>query len=128
MKEAIPVPQLFSYEENFGFTQCVVKDNLIFVTGQGGIDKEGLVVSDSIERQTEVVFENIQHALKAAQSDLKDILTMTCYIVDIKKNGPLFWSTRKRMMPTVHFTSATIGIAALADPRLLIEVQCIACR
>lgn len=128
VKEVIHVPQLFSYEAHYGFEQCVAENNLVFVTGQRGINKEGVIVSDDIERQAEITFQNIQHALRAAKTDLENILSMTCYIVDIKKNGPLFWSTRMRMMPTVYFTSATIGVAELADPRSLIEIQCIASR
>ena len=126
-KETIPVPELCSYAE-YGFMQCVTKDQLVFVTGQRGVDKEGRIVADDIGKQTETVFNNIQYALKASGSDLNNILSMTCFIVDIKKNGPLFWATRKKMMPTTSYTSATIGIAELADPRSLIEIQCVACR
>jgi 2-iminobutanoate/2-iminopropanoate deaminase len=127
-KEVITVPELFSYDEKFGFTQCVAMDRLIFITGQSGIDKKGRIISEDIEKQTEATFNNIQYALKAAGSDLKNILSMTCFIVDIKKNGPQFWEVRKRMMPTSSYTSATIGIVELADPKLLIEIQCTAFR
>lgn len=126
-KKVILVPELFSYD-HYGFTQCVALDKLIFITGQAGIDKEGKVVSDDIEQQTIATFKNIEYALKAADSDLSKILAMTCYLVDIKKNGPKFWETRKRMMPVSSYTSATIGISELADPQLLIEIQCTAYR
>lgn len=126
-KEIIHVPELFSYDE-YGFEQCIALDKLIFVTGQAGMNKEGKVVSDSIEEQAEMAFNNIKYALSAAGSSLNNVLAMTCFIVNIKKNGPLFWAIRKKMMPTTSYTSATIGIVELADPKLLIEIQCTAYR
>lgn len=124
-KKIIPVPHLFSYQK-LGFENCVTFDQLIFITGQAGIDKDGHVVSGEMQKQAETTFINIEHALKAAGSDLSKLLMMTCYIVDISKNGPDFWEVRKKMIPAANFTSASIGISALADPKLLIEVQCIA--
>lgn len=125
MKQVIPVPELRSYED-FGFSQCVKSGNLIFVTGQAGIDKQGTCVAEDMTKQAERTFENIQFALKAAGSNLENILSMTCYIVDIASNGPAFWSVRKRIMPKMAYTSASIGVAALADPKLLLEIQCVA--
>ncbi len=127
LKEVIQVPHLFSYSQ-YGFEQCIAFNNLLFITGQAGIDKDGHVIADDIETQTEIAFKNIEYALKAGGSSLDQILSMTCYIVDIQKNGSGFWTMRKKIMPTSAYTSATIGISGLAMPKLLIEVQCIAAR
>lgn len=124
-KEIISVPQIFSYK-HLGFENCITFNKLVFITGQAGIDKNGKVISDKITDQAEKTFKNIEEALKQAGSDLAKLLMMTCYIVDIQHNGPSFWDIRKKMIPSGTFTSATIGISALADPRLLVEVQCIA--
>jgi enamine deaminase RidA (YjgF/YER057c/UK114 family) len=53
---------------------------------------------------------------------------MTSFIVDIGKNVAAFWKVRKEVMPDASYTSATIGVAGLVDPRLLLEVQCTAVR
>jgi enamine deaminase RidA (YjgF/YER057c/UK114 family) len=124
-KKVIHVPELFPYT-HYGFENCVTLGQLIFITGQAGMDKEGNIVAEDIKAQSEASFRNIKHALKAAGSDLSKILSMTCYIVDIEKNGPSFWEVRKKMIPSQNYTSATIGVAALANPKLIIEVQCIA--
>jgi enamine deaminase RidA (YjgF/YER057c/UK114 family) len=126
-KNIISVPDLFSYAQ-YGFEHCVTFQRLIFITGQAGINKNGEVISELIEKQAEATFENIQYALKAAGSNLHKLLSMTCYIVDIQKNGPAFWTVRKKMMPSTGYTSATIGVSALADPKLLLEIQCIGYR
>lgn len=124
-KKVIEVPELLSYEK-YGFTQCVQYNGLIFITGQAGQDNEGRLVGADIETQTKQLFKNIQYALEAANSSLESILAMTSYIVDIEKNGPLYFARRKMCMPVSSYTSTSVGVAALALPELLIEVSCIA--
>lgn len=127
MKKVVNVPELLTYDQ-YGFTQCVNYGDLIFLTGQAGQDKEGQIVGADIESQTKQVFKNIEYALKAAGSDLTEILTMTSYVVDMHKNGLGYFNTRKACMPNTSFTSTSIGVAALAIPGLLIEVSCIAAK
>lgn len=124
-KEVIEVPELLSYDK-YGFTQCVRYNDLIFVTGQAGEDKNGNLVGKDIESQTRQLFKNIEHALRATNSDLSQILAMTSYIVDMEKNGLAYFTTRKLCMPVSSYTSTSVGVAALANPGLLIEVTCIA--
>ena len=71
------------------YSQAVVYNGLVFVSGQLSIDpltqekKLG-----SIEEQTEQVLHNVSEILKAANSDLSRVLKMTVYVADIN-----FWST-----------------------------------
>lgn len=125
-KEAIHVPGARNWEKEFGFQPAVKFGNFIYLTGHVGCDQQGHCVSDALEPQVEKVFENLQATLTAAGSDLSKMLQMTCFIVDILRNGPPFWAMRKRIMPNTLFTSASIGIHELADPRLLLEIQGIA--
>ncbi|WP_454782125.1 RidA family protein [Legionella sp. WA2022007384] len=124
-KNVIEVPELLSYEK-YGFTQCVQYNELIFVTGQAGQDKEGKIVGLDIESQTRQLFQNIEYALHAANSSLEHILAMTSYIVNIEKNGLAYFTTRKNCIPVSSYTSTSIGVTALALPDLLVEVTCIA--
>ena len=96
------------------------------MTGQAGQDKEGKIIGYDIESQTRQLFKNIGYALHAANSGLEQILNMTSYIVDIEKNGPVYFASRKKCMPLSSYTSTSIGVAALAIPKLLVEVSCIA--
>jgi len=51
---------------------------------------------------------------------------MTSFIVDLAKNGQGYVEARKKILTQPTYTSATIGIAALMIPDLLLEVQCAA--
>jgi 2-iminobutanoate/2-iminopropanoate deaminase len=125
-KRVVKVPGSRNWEAEFGFHPAVKFGNMVYLTGHVGCDNKGVCVSDALEPQVIKVFENLQATLAAAGSDLSKMLQMTCFIVDILRNGPPFWALRKKLMPNTAFTSASIGIHELADPRLLIEIQGVA--
>jgi 2-iminobutanoate/2-iminopropanoate deaminase len=66
------------------YSQAVVYDGLVFVSGQLSINpKTGEKMLGSIEEQTEQALMNVAEILKAADSDLDRVLRMTVYISDI---------------------------------------------
>ena len=70
------------------YSQAVVCNGLVFVSGQLSIDPQtGERKLGSIEQQTEQVLQNVREILKAANSDLNRVLKMTLYVSDIS-----FWS------------------------------------
>ncbi|MGI9066634.1 MAG: RidA family protein [Pyrinomonadaceae bacterium] len=69
------------------YSQAVVCNGLVFVSGQLSIDPQtGEKKLGSIEQQTEQVLQSVGEILKAANSDLSQVLKMTVYISDIN-----FW-------------------------------------
>ena len=66
------------------YTQAIVHNNMIYVSGQLPIDpKTGRKKIDSIEQQTEQALKNLSEILKAANSDLSKVVKTTVYISDI---------------------------------------------
>ncbi len=66
------------------YSQAVVHDGLVFVSGQLAIDpKTGEKKLGSIEEQTEQALSNVHKILKAAGSDWNRVLKMTLYVSDI---------------------------------------------
>jgi 2-iminobutanoate/2-iminopropanoate deaminase len=67
------------------YSQAVVYNGLVFVSGQLSIDPlTGEKKLGSIEEQTEQVLKNIAEILKAANSDFSRVLKMTVYVADIE--------------------------------------------
>ena len=67
------------------YSQAVVHNGLVFVSGQLSIDPlTGEKKLGSIEEQTEQVLKNIAEILKAANSDFSRLLKMTVYVADIE--------------------------------------------
>jgi 2-iminobutanoate/2-iminopropanoate deaminase len=70
------------------YSQAVVCNGLVFVSGQLSIDPQtGEKKLGSIEEQTEQALKNVAGILKAAGSDLSLVLKMTVYISDINLWG-----------------------------------------
>jgi 2-iminobutanoate/2-iminopropanoate deaminase len=66
------------------YSQAVVYNGLVFVSGQLSIDPQtGEKKLGSIEEQTEQALNNVSEILKAAGSDLSLVLKMTVYISDM---------------------------------------------
>lgn len=125
VKQVIQASGVLPYEP-FGFTNCVRFKDVLYLSGIAAIDPEGKVVGADIQTQTQETYRNIQKVLRAAGSDLDQILQMTSFIVDLPSNGSAYVATRKKILTRTAYTSATVGVAALMIPGLLLEVQCIA--
>lgn len=69
-----------------GLKVGVGDSELIFVTGQIAMDKDGNAVApDNITKQTEFVFKNIQSILREGGASLDDIVKAVIYVKDISK-------------------------------------------
>ena len=125
MKQVIQASGVMPYEP-YGFTGCVRFGDILYLSGISAMDLQGRVMGDDIETQTVHTYRNIERVLQAGGSSLDRILQMTSFVVDLAKNGARYVATRKTILTRPTYTSATIGIAALMVPGLLLEVQCTA--
>lgn len=69
---------------------------------------------------------NLRLALESADASMDEVAKMTFFIVDLSPEamGPLFEASAEVFGPEPQMTAVTmIGVAALADPRLKIEVE-----
>ena len=122
----IATPGMLAYEP-FGFTNCVRSGDLLFLSGISALREDGTVIgAGDIDVQTRATFDNIAAVLRAAGSGLDRIVQMTSFVVDLPRNGHPYVAARRRILTAPTYTSATIGVAALMIPGLLLEVQCIA--
>jgi len=125
VKQVIQASGVLAYEP-FGFTNCVRFKDVLYLSGISALDPEGKVVGNDIETQAQETYRNIQKVLRAAGSDLDQILQMTSFVVDLAANGAGYVGARKKILTRPTYTSATIGVSALMVPGLLLEVQCTA--
>lgn len=69
-----------------GIKLDIGESEIIFVTGQIAMDKEGNAVAPSdIPKQTEFIFNNIIKILQEGEASLKDIVKAVIYVKDISK-------------------------------------------
>jgi len=68
------------------YSQAVIYDGLLYISGQGPIDpRSGNLIKGSIEDETRVTLENIKTIVEDAGAKMKDVLKVTCYLSDMKE-------------------------------------------
>lgn len=98
---------------------------MIFVTGQIAQDKNGNVVCEDIEGQTEYVFECIQKILKEADSSLDDVVKAQIFLTDINdfsKVSPI----RNKYFANSKPVSTLVEVNSLVKKGCKIEIEVIA--
>ena len=67
------------------YSQTIVHENLVYVSGQLPIDpRTGRKISGPIEEQAKQALENLSEILKAANSDICQVIKTTIYLSDIE--------------------------------------------
>jgi 2-iminobutanoate/2-iminopropanoate deaminase len=70
------------------YSQAVIHNGLIYISGQGAIDPQTNEVKlGTIEEETQLVLENIRIILEEAGSSLNKVLDVTVYLLDMKEYG-----------------------------------------
>jgi 2-iminobutanoate/2-iminopropanoate deaminase len=65
------------------FSPAVRFGELLFVSGQGPIDKNGKVIPGDIRAQTRATLENFKRIMEAAGSDMNRVLQTTVYLKEL---------------------------------------------
>ena len=101
----------------------------IYISGQVALDEKGeLVGRGDIRAQTRKVFENLKVALAAAGAGFEDVVKLTYYIVGYRPEqlGPIR-EVRSEYLSKAHPPASTlVGVEALFQPDVLIEVEAVA--
>ncbi len=66
------------------YSQGIISGNLIFLSGQIGIDPKTNTLSENIEGQANQVFKNIGEILNEAMLDYTSVVKTTLFIKDMK--------------------------------------------
>ncbi|GAA0820638.1 RidA family protein [Streptosporangium amethystogenes subsp. fukuiense] len=89
-------------------------------------DEFGTVTLD-IAEQTRAVIENIKDILRAAGADLRDLVQVTAYLVNINDFGG-YNAVYAEYFDEAGPTRTTVAVHQLPHPHLLIEIQAVAYR
>jgi 2-iminobutanoate/2-iminopropanoate deaminase len=107
------------------YSQGVVHGDLVFVSGQLGIDPEsGEVVEGGIGAQTERTMQNVSAVLAAAGSSLTNVLQVSIFLVDLGDFAAMNEVYAKHVGPDFP-ARATVQIGALPSGAL-VEIAVVA--
>jgi 2-iminobutanoate/2-iminopropanoate deaminase len=106
------------------FSDGIVAGNTLYIAGQEGTDAADKLMAGGIGPETTAALDNIQRVLKVAGFELKDVVSVTVYLADIRE-FPDMNKIYKSVMPDPKPARATIQAAALVN-NARIEISAIA--
>jgi enamine deaminase RidA (YjgF/YER057c/UK114 family) len=111
------------------YTHVVVGtgSRMVFVAGQVAENEQGSIVSPDFAAQAGQAFANLRRALESAGVDVTCTARITIYVVDLTDELlPAIEAARAEVFGEHKPADALVGVAALAHPGCLIEVDAIA--
>ncbi len=115
------------FEQAAGYSRAVAAGDFIFVSGCTSIVDGKVVHEGDMTRQTEQALLNISAALEQFGASLADVVRTRIYVTDISRWAEAGQAHRLAFENVLPATTM-VAVAALIDPRLLVEVEAVAHR
>ena len=114
------------YEPKIGFSRAVRAGDTVYVSGTVAWGEHGRLVGEGdVYAQAKQAISNIEEALIEAGASLSDIVRTRIYLTDIscleeaaRAHGEAFGQIRP--------ASSIVEVSALAEPRMLVEIEAVA--
>ena len=108
------------------YSQGVVLDNLIFTSGQIGIDPSpGTIKQGGIEAETKQVLENIESVLIEGGVDRSNIVKLTVYLKDFADFPVINNQFKEFFIDCTYPARSTVEVSKLPMDAM-VEIDCIA--
>ena len=115
------------FEQAVGDSRAVAAGDFIFVSGCTSIADGTIVHEGDVAKQTEQALLNVSAALSQLGASLADVVQTRLYVTDISQWEEV--GEAHRLAFELAPPAATmVQVAALIDPRLLVEVEAVAHR
>ena len=115
------------FEQAVGYSRAVAAGDFIFVSGCTSIVDGKIVHQGDVARQTEQALLNVSAALEQLGASLADVVQTRLYVTDISRWAEVGEAHRLAFELEPPATSM-VQVAALIDPKLLVEVEAVAHR
>ena len=113
------------WEEPYGFSRVVAVGGLVMMGGTTSIDPDGVVRGTTPYEQTVEILDKAGRELARVGAALSDVIQTRVYVTDISRadevgraHGQVFGQVRPLM--------TMVEVSALIDPRMLVEIECVA--
>ena len=109
------------FEAEIGYSRAVVADGWVFVAGTTGFDYATMEISPDVAAQAEQTFRNIDSALRQAGAAMADVVRVR-YILPDAGLWEACWPVTRAWLGGAR-PAATMIVAGLQDPRMMIEIE-----
>jgi 2-iminobutanoate/2-iminopropanoate deaminase len=114
--------------EPFRLSQGVRVGDILFVSGQAGIDETGQLVGvGDFDAQADQTFRNLARVLEAGGSSLDHVVKVTIFLTDMA-NFPKIVELRGKWFTPPYPADTIAEVSSLYLPEVEIEIEAIAVR
>jgi 2-iminobutanoate/2-iminopropanoate deaminase len=107
------------------YSPAIVAGNLVFTAGNVGWVPETREIPAGIEAQTAQTLENLKSVLEAAGTSLEHVVKVNIFLTNMDDFAAMN-QVYRGYFPENPPARTTVGVAALALPDLLIEIEMVA--
>jgi enamine deaminase RidA (YjgF/YER057c/UK114 family) len=110
------------WETEVGYSRAIRVGDRVLVSGTTAARGDQEIPEDA-GQQARLALETIERALEQAGSELRDVIRTRVFVVDLPENGPAVLTAYGEVLRGARPTISTLGVAALVDPRLKVEIE-----
>ena len=118
-----------TWQKQRAFSPAVITEGArrtIWIAGHTGAkDDNGKSLAGDFDAQCRQTFRNIEKTLAEANCTLKEMVTMTVFVIDARHTTRMT-EIRKQVFGDDFPASAAITVSGFADPAIMIEIQGVA--
>jgi enamine deaminase RidA (YjgF/YER057c/UK114 family) len=113
------------WEGPVGYSRAVAAGDFVFVSGCTSVAGDQLMHEGDAGAQTGQAIANIAAALAGLGAGLADVVRTRMFVTDISRWAE-YGQAHGAAFGEIRPASSMIGIAALVDPRMLVEIEAVA--
>ena len=113
------------WEPIVGYSRAVAAGDFVFVTGCTSIDGAEFVHQGDAYAQTSQAIANVRSALEKLGAGLADVVRTRMFVTDMSR-WEEYGRAHGEAFAGVLPATSMIGVSALIDPRMLVEVEAVA--
>jgi len=118
---------LNAYEKDFGYSQAIMIDKTLYISGSVAVDEQGrLVAPGDLAEQMRAAYTNIKRTLTAHGAQFDEVVKETIYTTNmdalLKASDVRLEYYDKDQLPTTSW----VQVQRLVDPGFLVEIEVIA--
>ncbi len=113
------------WEQAYGFSRVVRAGSFVLVGGTTSADVDGAVRGATPYEQAAEIFRKLESELGRGGAAMSDVVQVRVYVTDISRAdevGRAFGEVFAQVRPLMTM----VEVSALIDPRMLVEIECVA--
>jgi enamine deaminase RidA (YjgF/YER057c/UK114 family) len=114
------------YEGRFGFSRLVRAGQFVLLGGTTSVDAYGVVVGRTPYEQTVEILNKVKHELGRMGAGVADVIQTRVYVTDISR-GDEVGRAHGEVFGEIQPLMTMVQVSALIDPRMLVEIEVVAC-